>query len=96
MVAEEFAATVQQGFVLRMGRVQRAFDQGGLCDRRGCHVEIHGHEIHGGERHAGVQKRIHGLHSLYCKTFHVGWKRQADDQIVAGIVFSFVFRFFIG
>ena len=67
-----------------------------MCDRRGCHVEIHGHEIHGGERHASIQKRIHGLHSLRCKAFRVGWKRQADDQIVTGIVFSFVFRFFIG
>jgi len=48
MVAEEFAATVQQRFVLRVGRVQRTFDQHGLRDRRGRHVEIHGHEIHGG------------------------------------------------
>ena len=67
-----------------------------MCDRRGCHVEIHGHEIHGGERHASVQKRIHGLHSLHCKAFRVGRKRQADDQIVTGIVFSFVFGFFVG
>lgn len=48
MVAEEFAATVQQRFVLRVGRVQRTFDQRGLRDRRGRHVEIHGHEIYGG------------------------------------------------
>lgn len=44
----------------------------------------------------GIQKRVHGLHSLRCKTFRVGWKRQTDDQIVTGIVFPFVFGFFVG
>ena len=42
------------------------------------------------------RKRVHGLHSLRCKTFRVGWKRQTDDQIVTGIVFPFVFGFFVG